>query len=258
MTAPPIPAATLVLVREGAGSPEVLMVQRTAAMAFAPGAWVFPGGRVDPGDQVMADRLGLAEDGAARIAAVRETLEETGLGVAIEPMDEQAQTAARAALLDGVAISEALARHRLVIHPDRLVAFARWIPDLPQTRIFDTRFFLAHHRDAAGTIDHMTDEIADHRWTTPGAMLGAADRDEAHIIFPTRRNLERLARFATFAEMVADARAHAVEPITPVLQQRGGEAWLCIPEDRGYPVTAERMATVRRGSPRLGEGAGLP
>jgi 8-oxo-dGTP pyrophosphatase MutT (NUDIX family) len=76
-----IPAATLVLMRPAAaGAPELLMLERTQDMAFAAGALVFPGGRIDPDDHQLAERIGggLA-DAAARIAAIRETIEETGL-----------------------------------------------------------------------------------------------------------------------------------------------------------------------------------
>src|SRR3990170_7280945 len=73
----PIPAATLVTVREPPdGPPELLMVERAEAMAFAGGALVFPGGRIDESDLALAEPFGLA-DGGARVAAIRETIEET-------------------------------------------------------------------------------------------------------------------------------------------------------------------------------------
>ncbi|GAA3263465.1 hypothetical protein GCM10020258_28820 [Sphingomonas yabuuchiae] len=89
MTPDPIPAATLILMREGPDAdalPEVLMVERGAALAFLGGAMVFPGGRVDPGDHALVpadapDR----EETAARIAAIRETIEEVGLGIGLSP-----------------------------------------------------------------------------------------------------------------------------------------------------------------------------
>ena len=66
------------------------------------------------------------------------------------------------------------------------------------------------------------------------------------MIFPTRRNLERLAQFASFAEARADARAHPVTPITGQRALRDGVECLTIPEGLGYPVTAEPLATVQR------------
>lgn len=72
-------AATVVVLRDGPGGPEVLMIERPDRGSFA-GAWVFPGGKVDPGD------LGDTAEAVARAAAVRETREETGLLVAREDL----------------------------------------------------------------------------------------------------------------------------------------------------------------------------
>src|SRR3546814_4381288 len=86
----PIPAATLVLFREtGAAPPDLLFVERAHTMTFAAGAIVFPGGRVDPGDHDLARRLGgYLDDMAARVAAVRETLEEAGIAVGLDPLPD--------------------------------------------------------------------------------------------------------------------------------------------------------------------------
>src|SRR5687768_17206984 len=87
MSDEPIPAATLVLMREAAagGPPELLMVERATGMAFAGGALVFPGGRIDEGDRKLAEPFDLA-DGGARVAAIRETIEETAVAAAVEPL----------------------------------------------------------------------------------------------------------------------------------------------------------------------------
>ena len=98
---PAIPAATLVIFRDTpAGPPELLMVERAKAMAFAGGALVFPGGRVDPGDHALAAVLGSPDnETAARIAAIRETIEEAGLPIGLSPMPSiQAFERLRAAL----------------------------------------------------------------------------------------------------------------------------------------------------------------
>src|SRR6478752_2429270 len=96
--AQPIPAATLVVMRErDNGPPELLIVERSAAMRFAGGALVFPGGRVDPGDHALAAlHGGDADDLAARIAAIRETIEEAGLAIGVRGLGDS--EAARAAL----------------------------------------------------------------------------------------------------------------------------------------------------------------
>jgi hypothetical protein len=81
---------------------------------------------------------------------------------------------------------------------------------------------------------------------TAASVLAAAADGRVTIIFPTRRNLERLAQFASFADAVADAAAHPVRAVTPWTEMRDGVEHLCIPEDLGYPVTAEPMRQVRR------------
>ena len=76
---PPIPAATLIIIRPTAeGPPDILVVERAAGMAFAGGAIVFPGGRVDPADHALAAMIGRPDD-AARITAIRETIEESAV-----------------------------------------------------------------------------------------------------------------------------------------------------------------------------------
>jgi 8-oxo-dGTP pyrophosphatase MutT (NUDIX family) len=242
--ADPIPAATLILFRDGEPAPEILMVQRARAMAFAGGAWVFPGGRIDPGDAALAEQYPGLDEGAARVAAIRETVEEAGVPVGLDPLPDQATTdALRAGLHAGRSFAELLAKAGLTLAPERLVPFARWLPDHPGMRIFDARFFLAEL--PAGAPPARVDRTENTRlaWTSAQAML---DRDDAPLIFPTRRTLERLAQYRSYAEAVADARAHPVRTITPWTEVRDGAEHLCIPDDLGYPVTAEPVARVRR------------
>ena len=82
MTDDAIPAATLVVWRDAEAGPEILVVERSARMAFAAGAIVFPGGRVDEGDRLLAASIGQPDE-AARVTAIRETIEETGVIPAI-------------------------------------------------------------------------------------------------------------------------------------------------------------------------------
>jgi 8-oxo-dGTP pyrophosphatase MutT (NUDIX family) len=240
----PIPAATLVLMRAGDEAPELLMVERGARMAFAPGALVFPGGRIDADDRA----LGRDPLTAAKVAAIRETLEETGIAVAIEPVPPAALEAAlRRALHAGESFPALLAEHGLSLRPDDLLPFARWCPTFRETRNFDTHFFLARAPAESRLPTPDNGESVHASWTTAAAVLARADAGDAHIIFPTRRNLERLARFGSFEEAARDAAAHPVEKIVPWIEDRGGAQWLCIPEGRGYPVTAEPLSSARRG-----------
>lgn len=246
---PPIRAATVVIMRDVAdGPPELLMVERSRAMAFAGGAMVFPGGRVDPGDRALAAVLGRDDDdGAGRIAAIREAIEETGLAPGVTPSpDAEALADLRATLHDGTPIGEALARIGATLDLDALVPFARWLPLGMQHRIFDTLFYLAEHRGDAPLPSVDATENSRLVWITAVDALADADAGHSFVIFPTRRNLERLALFASYADAVAQARAYPVRTITPWIEVRDGVEQLCIPDDIGYPVTSQPTSTALR------------
>lgn len=246
-----IPAATVVIFRhcpEG-GPPHLLMVQRAKEMRFAGGAAVFPGGRTDEADRVLAARLAPDADpevNAARIAGIRETLEETGLAVAVEQPVSAAEAAeARALLLEQGELAPVLERFGWSLDLDRLVPFARWCPMMDGT--FDARFFLVDL--GTGSVDITVDATENTRlfWVSAAEALRLADAGEIQVIFPTRRNLDRLALFASFAEARAHAESIPVRMITPRAVERDGDRWLTIPDDLGYPITAQSMSTVRRG-----------
>ncbi len=243
---PAIPAATLVILRDSAGAPpELLMVERAKAMAFAGGALVFPGGRVDPGDVALAATMQTddTDDTAARIAAIRETIEEVGLAIGVCGLTDIA--AMRADLHRGVSFATALGDATLDL--DALVPFARWRPSHATTRIFDTRFYLAQLPvDAPAPVADQTENVR-LLWTGAAAILAEADAGRVTLIYPTRRNLERLALFGDHAEAVAQARAYPVRRISPHVERRDGVDHLCIPDDLGYPTTAEPLGNVMRG-----------
>ena len=245
----PIPAATLVLFRDGpangSGAPEHLFVERATTMVFAGGAVVFPGGRVDPGDYELAARFPhlLAEDAAARIAAVRETIEEAGIAVGMDADVEVLRTA----LAAGTALGPLLDKHGLTLDLDALVPFARWCPNFKETRTFDTHFYLA--RVAADHAEARVDATENTHlfWASAADVLARADAGEVKIIFPTRRNLERLATLDSFATARIHAAAHPVTTITPWVEEQGGTQRLCIPDGLGYPVTSETLERAMRG-----------
>lgn len=245
---PAIPAATLVLMRDRVGAaPEILMTERHAEMAFAAGALVFPGGRIDPEDEAAAEGFPGFPDAAARIAAIRETIEETGILPAVTPAasDEDA-AAVRAALAGGTGLVEALAARGLALDLARLTPFARWKPNFRETRRFDTLFFIAEAEADAAEAELAEAEAVSSRWDSAADILAEIEAGRAHAIFPTRRNLERLAGFVSIEEARADAARHPVETITPWVEQRDGAPHVCIPEGIGYPVTAEPLETARR------------
>jgi len=244
---PPIPAATLILMRPGApvGPPEILMIERAATMAFAAGALVFPGGRIDPQDHDAAARLAVPiDDAAARIAAVRETIEETGIVPAVGGEADPARL--RRELAGGAAFAELLDRHGLTLDLTALTPFARWCPNFREARRFDALFYLAEAPAGAQVASADETESVRTFWAAAADTLADIEAGRAHAIFPTRRNLERLARFASIEEARADAALHPVRQITPWVEERDGARWVCIPEGIGYPVTAERYETARR------------
>ena len=164
----PRDAATLILVRRDQGAPRILMGQRHGGHAFMPNKYVFPGGRLDAADSRIRPSRDLDEAVLAKlmarmrskpsrsrarafaIAAVRETLEETGL---------------------------LFGRKDLASPPDlsALVYFARAITPPGRTRRFDSRFFVA---DAAyiGNLDqphHIgSGELLTPAWFTLEETLG--------------------------------------------------------------------------------------
>lgn len=255
-TAPPqpegIPAATVVVFRHGqaGGPPEFLMLIRSRTMTFAGGAAVFPGGRVDEADRDLAAALGLEDidEAAHRIAAVRETLEESGLAIGLTGQIDAARAAhARALLLEQGALAPVLDAMEWQLDLDALLPFARWHPINERIpRVFDTRFYLADL--GTGAVDVTVDETENTRlfWTTAEQALTRADAGELTVIFPTRRNLERLARFPDFAAAAQECADIPVRKIVPFFEHRDGVPWICIPDDAGYPITGETIESAQR------------
>ncbi|MBX7495213.1 NUDIX domain-containing protein [Qipengyuania sp. 6B39] len=249
-----IPAATVVIFRKGAedGPPEILMTIRSREMVFAGGMAVFPGGRVDPADFELGAMIGgpLEPDEAAhQIAVVRETLEETGLAIGLRgEIDAARARAARDFLQQTGQLAPVLDHFGWELDLEQLTPFARWFPKNERIpRVYDTRFYLADLGTGAVEIEADLSENTHLFWTTAQGALDAAERGEIKVIFPTRRNLERLALFGSFAEAKAQAERIPVRTITPFMGEREGKSWLEIGEDLGYPVTGEPLESVARG-----------
>lgn len=240
---PAIPAATLVVVRDiDRGPPELLMVERSLGMAFAAGALVFPGGRIDDEDRT------LGRDAAAKVAAVRETLEETAIPIGLAPVPApETARALQAELLGGRGIDGLLRDHGLSLEPEALTPLARWVPRFHATRRFDTLFFVARAPEGDWQPHCIAGECSGAFWITAAGALERERRGETQLIFPTRRNLERLALHSSFEAIRADAMAHPVAPITPWVEEVGGENFITIPQGIGYPVTREKLDGLWRG-----------
>ncbi len=226
----PKDAATVMLLRD-APELEVFMLRRNFDSVWIAGATVFPGGAVDPGDRddswparctgwddVRASRAIDRDAGGLGffVAAVRETFEEAGVLLACDadgtPVDASAAhlTEVRAGLNDGTLDFGAfVADHDLVLATDELHVFSHWITPPGGPRRYDTWFFVAAAPD--GEYTHDDTELIASEWVRPAEAVAAADRGEIDLIFPTRRNLEALVRFATAADVLAAVRA--VDPV---------------------------------------------
>jgi len=248
---PAIPAATLILFDESeSGAARHIMLERAAGMVFAPGMLVFPGGRIDPQDHSLADTASLlrgraedAEDAAARIAAIRETLEETGIAIAIRPAPT-AQTiiAWRAALKSHQPFAPLLAAGRHVLDLSLLTPFARWVPNFSAPRRFDTRFYIARCEGVTAAI-HDEDEASRTIWLSAADALGGQTAGRHNFIFPTMCNLARLAAYPSFTRVQAHLAETPVQTIVSDLRDINGVKHDCIPEDAGYPITCAPTMT---------------
>jgi 8-oxo-dGTP pyrophosphatase MutT (NUDIX family) len=243
--ATPRPAATVLLLRDRANGIEVFMQVRHQDMKFASGALVFPGGRVDPEDHALAadaalspatvglDRLG----GALRVAAIRETFEESGVLLA-RPRGEAALVSAeqlRNVSAGSHGFAQMLTDAGLVLAADLLVHFARWITPVQNPRRFDTHFFaLAAPIDQLAA--HDGTESVESMWIAPRDVVAGSEAGRFKLVFATLMNLRRLDRYATVAEALDAAARAKVVTVTPELVARGegNIRQMRIPTEAGY------------------------
>jgi 8-oxo-dGTP pyrophosphatase MutT (NUDIX family) len=259
VTTPPRPAATVMLLRDGAGGPEVFMVRRHGLSDVLGGAYVFPGGKVDQEDAApallaRADRpapdlhaaLGepeLAPETAASmfIAALRETFEEAGLLLASgQPPDPSRASALAREGLGFVALLERLDT-RLAV--GRLVPFTRWItPIIPsvQSKRFDTRFFAV--KVAGDTVArHDERETTESEWLSPRAALDRYRAREISLAPPQIMSLAQLARHADVDSVLREAGSRPPPVIQPEPLKMDGLRVVAYPGDPAHPVAARAM-----------------
>jgi len=255
LPAQPRDAATVMLLRSSDDGVEVYMLRRQASMAFAPGAYVFPGGSVDARDaeeQVAWAGPDAAEWGrifdappslarALVCAAVRETFEESGVLLAGESADSvvadttsDAFEADRHALLDrSLSLAELLARRNLVLRADLLRPWSRWITPVIEPRRFDTRFFAAELPAGQRTRD-VGGEASEVAWVAPEKALQAGERGEIRLFPPTAVTLSELAACGDLETVLTGPRE--VAPIIPEIQLREGAVWLTVPGLTEFPI----------------------
>lgn len=249
---PPVPAkpaATIALLRDSPSRMEVLLLKRDRNASFVPGAYVFPGGRVDPADwtkQTLASVDGLTTETAATrlglvgtsppaiayyIAALREAFEETGILVGVGPNAQAPPTAAasvevevlRNGLMEGsVSFNEALKHLSCRIDGSSIEYLAHWITPEREPRRFDTRFFAARvQTDAEPIFDPR--EMMEARWLSPKEALARNQGGTLPMIFPTIDTLQRLADYTTVGDALRGIGDVSIPTLMPklVLTEKG-------------------------------------
>ncbi len=245
------PAATVLLLRDGAAGLEVYLLRRTRGMPFAGGMSAYPGGGVDerdgstplawvgPSPADWADSLGGDERLARELvcAAVRETFEEAGVllagpaeGLVVPDVaGDDWERERRALLARELSLSELLARRDLALRADLLRPFAHWITPPGESRRYDTRFFAAlmpagqEARDVSGEADEAV-------WTTPAAALTEHRAGTRPMLPPTIHTLEQLAGFPDAASALAGSPPAPLEPIMPTFAEEPGGLFAVLPD----------------------------
>ncbi|MDP3077480.1 NUDIX hydrolase [Bradyrhizobium sp.] len=249
---PPRAASTILLLRDSAaGEIEIFMMVRHYEIDFNSGALVFPGGSVDKGDQeIIADPAlysgGEGLDAATlsfRIAAIRETFEESGILLA-RPRGSKAlvdaakaseiEAAHRADLCDSkITFLKVLTDNGMVLALDELVPYAHWITPEGMPKRFDTWFFLAAAPpEQAGA--HDGKESTDSIWVSPREALEGGDSGRFKLPFPTTRNLIRLGKQPSVHAALEESRGKTVVTVMPVMTRLNGGRQLRIPLEAGY------------------------
>jgi 8-oxo-dGTP pyrophosphatase MutT (NUDIX family) len=257
----PRPASTVLLLRDGIGGSgvdgrsrdeiEVFMMVRHYEIDFNSGALVFPGGSVDKGDQEIIARPELYSGGEGldagalsfRIAAIRETFEESGILLARAAGSKvlidarrasQIEAASRAALCEGkTTFAKVITANGLLLALDELVPYAHWITPEGVPKRFDTWFFLAAAPpEQAGA--HDGKESTDSIWLSPREALAGGESGRFKLPFPTTRNLIRLGKQPDVKAALDDARGKSVVTVMPVMTRLNGGRQLRIPLEAGY------------------------
>ena len=237
----PNPAATLILLRETESQPlQTLMVKRHKDIKFAGGAIVFPGGRVDTEDHALAEQH---KDDAFKIAAIRETFEESGIllacdaktGTAVpKTMADRVLMQYRTAIHNGnLTFGKMLDKEGLIANTNKLLPFAHWITPPNRAKRFDTHFFIACCGENQKA-DHDGGEITETIWISPAELLQTARAGQHKLVFATRMNIERLAIFDTVDQAIDRIRTMPVVTVRPEIVDTDEGKRVRIPIEAGY------------------------
>lgn len=253
--APAVPAATILLLRDGAAGLEVFMVVRHHQIDFASGALVFPGGKTeaqDADERVMA-RLGPFDandrvQATLRASAIREAFEESGIFLATRRDGHSHQLAElerwRKQLNDqSMPLGQLVVDNDLEIDAASLVHYAHWITPEMMPKRFDTHFYLARVPPDQVAMHDGTENV-DSVWITPQQALADAASKKRTVIFPTLRNVEKLAQYKSVDEALTKTRTSRIVPVLPWTEDRPDGRYLCIPKEAGYAISEEKMTNA--------------
>ena len=242
--------------RDAADGVEVLLLKRVHSAGFVPGAYVFPGGRVDDGDAdpgVMSRTVGLTMEGASErmglsdesppaaayyLAALREAFEETGIFVGRTAGGDHFPTAAalpsvlevRDRLLDeACTFAEALDELGAVVDDSAMEYIGHWITPLAEPRRFDARFFAAAVAPGSEPVIHAA-EMLDAIWISPERALERTREGSLPMVFPTIKTLESMAGFTTTAEVLQGFNRRSIPSVLPRLIRTPDGIVLRIPD----------------------------
>jgi 8-oxo-dGTP pyrophosphatase MutT (NUDIX family) len=249
----PIPAATVISLRDTPTGMEVLMVQRTKKADFAGGALLFPGGKVDNSDYevLKLDRCSLPNDvpdnqKALRVAGVREMFEEAGLLFVRDLGDTQVISKERAEVLKNIyrqdLLSQKITFHEiveaedLVVASDLLIPFAHWITPITGRKRFDTHFLVAQSPDGH-IASHDGSETLDTVWINPLTAITEAEEGKRRVVFPTRMNLKKVSESTTAESAIRLAKITPVVTVLPEVHDVDGGRHLKIPIEAGYGIS---------------------
>ena len=202
------------LVRDADHAPEVFMVKRHERSSFG-SAYAFPGGVLEPADQAVhdhcsglsaaaANRMLGVEDGGLEYfsAAARELFEEAGVLIGTTQLSAQELDDARDALNDeSLGWDTFVANNEVVMPYDRLHYFSFWITPTELPKRYSTRFFLTKMPEGQRAA-HCGGELTDSCWMPAAAILEASKKKTMRVHYPTRKTLERVAQFASTAELI--------------------------------------------------------
>lgn len=250
----PRPAATIVLLREspgGAAGPgvQLLLLQRSRSAGFVPGAWVFPGGRVEAADgapgiegflrgpewETLARQMGAtpgAEAGAYLVAAFRETFEETGLlpGLPEERWADPALKELQAALVRGDrSFAQVMTALDLVLDAARAAYIAHWVTPEAEPRRYDTRFF-ALEVETGAPLRLQESEVTRSLWISADGALDLHEAGRLPMVFPTVRTLEALRPFRTPGQLLDHFRSQSIPRILPRLVRTSSGVGIVVEE----------------------------